>query len=154
MDTTRKFIIGITLVFAIISFLALSSSIWAAFGDQLEAGFGPPPMRASMGFANIGSDQSYLYVMAGPKLMQYGLSDLKLVKAVELPELRLPEPPPAQRGADSMCPPPPMPPRGLWVGESFLYVMDGPMIYQYSIPDMALQTSAELPKPEIQPSYN
>ena len=48
--------------------------------------------------------------------------------------------------------PPPFPmggPQGLWADDGALYVLAGPMIYQYSTPDLTLKTKVKLPKPEF-----
>ena len=39
-----------------------------------------------MGLSGISGDQQNLYVLAGGKIMQYGLADLKLLKTVDLPK--------------------------------------------------------------------
>ena len=92
------------------------------------------------------ADKQHLYVVVGPKILQYGLADLKLVKTVDLPKPELPKEKEARP-----CPPPYPPmggPQGLWAGEGSLYVLAGPMLYRFSTPDLTLKTTAELPKPE------
>jgi hypothetical protein len=113
----------------------------------------PPPMAPQMGLSGICGDADYLYVMAGGKLMVYQLSDMSLMKSASLPDL--PAQPKPQTSAISKTQPPfppphgGGPPHGLWVGNHFLYVLAGPMIYEYSIPDLVLVSSNELPKPEL-----
>jgi len=100
-----------------------------------------------MGPASIAGDKENLYILAGPKIMQYRLADLKLLKTVDLPQ---PAPPPDKEAMP--CPPPPLPmrgPQGLWAGGGSLYILAGPMLYHYSTPDLALKNKAELPKPEL-----
>jgi len=107
--------------------------------------FGDPPQGASlpgifqfMGPSGISGNQTHLYVLAGGKIMQYSLADLKLLKTVALPKA---EPPGASK--------PPTPgPHGIWVGEKSLFVLSGPMFYEFSIPDLTLKTSVALPKPD------
>lgn len=121
----------------------------AAFAGPPE-GMSPPPgmypMMGPMGPAAMTSDKQHLYVLVGPKIIQYSLGDLKLLKTIDLPK---PEPP--KEKAAMPCPPP-FPPKGgspaLWAGDGSLYVLAGPMLYRFSTPDLALKTAAELPKPE------
>lgn len=125
----------------------------SAFADPHQ---GMPPhhgMFHMMGLSGLTGDQQHLYVLAGCKIMQYSLADLKLLKAVDLPK----PVPPADKStgkeeAGKFPPPPPFPmagPHGIWAGDGALYVMAGPMVYQFSTPDLTLKTSVELPKPEF-----
>ena len=119
---------------------------------SMPAFAGPPPapppgfhhMMRPMRSTGLTADKQFLYVAAGPKIMQYNLANLKLVKSVELPK-------PAQPNlkAGQPCPPPhpPMGAQGLWAGDGALYVLAGPMLYRFSTPDLTLKTTAELPKP-------
>jgi hypothetical protein len=123
----------------------------AAFAAPPEGMFPPPGMPPMMGPAMMGpamaTDKQHLYVLAGPKITQFSLGDLKLLKSVDLPK-----PSPPKEKAD-MPFPPPFPPmggtQGLLVGDGSLYVLAGPMLFQFSTPDLALKTTAELPKPEL-----
>lgn len=125
-----------------------------AFADPPQ---GMPPhhgMFHLMGLSGLSGTQQHLYVMAGGKIMQYSLADLKLLKAVDLPE---PAPPGdlKSKGKEGWgkFPPPPPPhmagPHGLWAGDGALYVLAGPVIYKFSTPDLTLKTSGELPRPEF-----
>ena len=123
-----------------------------AFADPHQ---GMPPhhgMFHRMGSSGLTGTQQHLYVLAGGKIMQYSLADLKLLKAVDLPK---PVPPAdkskGQEEWGKFPPPPPHMggPNGLWAGNGALYVLAGPMIYQFSTPDLTLKTSVELPKPEF-----
>lgn len=105
-----------------------------------------------MKFSGISADKQNLYVMAGGKLLQYGLADLNLLKSIDLP-MSVP-PSHMEKGKEdgSKFPPPPphmAGPQGLWAGEGFLYVLAGPMIYRYSAPDLTLKNSIELSRPEF-----
>ncbi len=120
--------------------------------------FAAPPSGSShpglfqlMGPSGISGNQQHLYVLAGGKIMQYSLADLQLVKSVALPRAEAPgEVKSKGKTEQGKFSPPPMPgPHGIWAGESSLYVLSGPMIYQYSIPDLTLKTSVALPKPEL-----
>lgn len=111
----------------------------------------PPPhgLFHLMGQSGISGDQQNLYVMAGGKILQYSIADLKLLKSVDLPKPVLPAD--LQTKSATKFPPPPPPmggPHGLWTGEGYLYVLAGPVIYRYNIPALTLQNTVELPKPE------
>jgi len=127
--------------------LVLVLAATAAWADPSGGMFPPPGFHAMMGPAGITADKQNLYVLAGPKIMQYSLADLKLVKTVDLPK---PAPP---QGKEAMpCPPPPphmAGPHGVWAGDGFLYVLAGPRLFQYSLPDLTLKKTAEFPKPEL-----
>ncbi len=96
--------------------------------------------------SSLMADKQHLYVMVGPKIMQYDLANLKLLQTVDLPKPALP------KGEEARPCPPPHPPlgglRGLWAAEGSLYVLAGPMLYRFSTPDLTLKTTVELPKPE------
>jgi hypothetical protein len=117
----------------------------------------PPPFNPKMGMSGICGDQRHLYVMAFGKIFQYELSSMKLLNTVELPDLPLPpggHPPikdrPEKTRAGEWAHHPPMhgPPQGLWVGGDHLYAMAGPAVYRYSLPDLKLDLTQELPRPE------
>jgi len=137
----------ISLVLAAV--LILTSA--AAFAAPPEGVHPPHGMFHLMGLTGISGDQKNLYVMAGGKIMQYGLADLKLLKTVDLPK---PAPPANMppKDKEAMPWPPPFPPKGgphgLWAGEGSLYVLAGPMLHRYSTPDLTLKSTMELPKPE------
>jgi hypothetical protein len=130
---------------AAILFLMLPSA--AAFAGPPEGMIscqGRPPM---MGPSGISADKQNLYVLAGPKIMQFSLDNMKLLKTVDLPK---PTPP---KDKAAMPFPPPFPPRGvpqgLCAGDGSLCVLAGPMIYRFKTPDLSLVSSTELPKPEM-----
>ena len=113
-----------------------------------------PPMNTAFAMAGICTDQQYLYAVAGGKITQYLLTDMSLVKTVDLPD---PGPPPAVSASDMDTVPPQsgkMPPphfgKSQWLlaNGGYLYIMMGPMIYRYSASGLTLQSSTELPKPE------
>ena len=113
--------------------------IWGAMA------YGNPPQEASpqsvfqfMGPSGISGNQQNVYVLAGGRIMQYNLTDLKLLKTVALPGG-------AQPGAPKPLPAPG--PHGIWVGEKSLFVLSGPMFYEYSIPDLTFKAGVALPKP-------
>ena len=125
-----------------------------AFADPPQGMHPHHGMFHMMGLSGLSGTQQHLYVLAGGKIMQYSLADLKLLKAVDLPK---PVPPAdlkskGKEEGGKFPPPPPFPmagPHGLWAGDGALYVLAGPMIYKYSTPDLTLKTKAELPKPEF-----
>jgi hypothetical protein len=134
----------ILLSFALALVLILTSVL--AFAGPPEGMFPPRGLSPMLMPSGLVADKEHLYVVVGPKIMQYGLADLKLVKTVDLPKPELP------KEMNAMpCPPPHPPmggPQGLWAGEGSLYVLAGPMLYRFSTPDLTLKTTAELPKPE------
>ncbi len=134
----RKILISLALMLIFAATTAMADPPGGIFPHD---GFQP-----MMGAAGITADKQHLYVVAGPRIMEYSLADLKLVKTVDLPKPA----PPKGKEARPCPPPPPMGgPHGVWAGDGFLYVLAGPMLFQYSIPDLTLKKTAELPKPEF-----
>ncbi len=110
----------------------------------------PHEMFHMMGVSGLSGTQQHLYVLAGGKIMQYSLADLKLLKTVDLVK-PVPQGDNA-KGKEELPPPAPAPiigPHGLWAGADALYVLAGPTIYKFSIPDLKLETTVELAKPEL-----
>jgi hypothetical protein len=147
---TRRILITFALT------LILNSVAGVALAQQTEGRQPPPPMHPMMGLSGICGDQEYLYLMAGGKIMQYEITDLKLLKTVDLPKPAPPPSAPPNGTEPGQFPPhPPMAgPHGLWAGESSLgdsclYVLAGPVIHRYSTPDLTWQITVELPKPEL-----
>jgi hypothetical protein len=137
--------------------LVVSSATVPAFAQSTQKMAPPPAIVHLLGLSGICADQQYLYVMAGGKIMQYEISDLKLLRTVDLPEL--PPPPkvsPKETGSGQLPAPPPQmaAPHGLCASEGFLYVLAGPVILRYSTTDLALQGSVELPKPKLSQAGN
>jgi hypothetical protein len=129
----------------------------AAFAGPTEGMVPPHVMFHLMAFSGICGDQQNLYVLAGGKIMQYSLADLKLLKTVDLPKPVPPSslPPKGKEESGKFPPPPPFPmagPHGLWAGDGALYVLAGPVIHRYSTPDLTFKTTVELPKPEFPPA--
>jgi hypothetical protein len=126
--------------------LVLVFTATAALAGPPGGMFPPHGFHPMMGPAGITADKQNLYVLAGPKILQYNLADLKLLKTVDLPK-----PMPPQGKEARPCPPPPhmAGPQGLWAGGGFLYVLAGPKLYRYSTPDLALKNTTELPKPDF-----
>lgn len=147
-----KILIGHTLALTLTLALALSLAPSAACahppGGRLNAPAGFHPFAPS----GICADQQYLYVMAGGKIMQYGLTDMTLLKTVDLPEPVPPQNTPPKETKSAQAPPFPPPmhgPQGLWVGGDALYILAGPVVYQYTTPDLKLKTTVKLPPPEF-----
>jgi hypothetical protein len=134
----------VLLSFALALVLILTSVLASAAPP--EGMFPPRGLRPMLMPSGLVADKEHLYVVVGPKIMQYGLADLKLVKTVDLPKPALP------KEQEAMPWPPLHPPMGgppgLWAGEGSLYVLAGPMLYRFSTPDLTLKTTTELPKPE------
>ncbi len=148
--TITAFILAlfVTLAFAALSCLALGKTVAAADEMQMP----PLSMFHKLGLSGICGDQEYLYIMAGGKIMLYQLSNMALLKTVDLPETAAPPgPPPQEIDSRPFPPPPPVAgPHGLWSDDHFLYVLAGPSIHEYSIPDLALLNTVELPKPDFE----
>ena len=128
---------------ALVLIFAATAALAGAPGDM----FPPHGHHPMTGPSGIAADKQNLYVMAGPKIRQYSLADLKLLKTVDLPK-----PAPPQDKEAMPCPPPPpcmAGPHGLWAGDGFLYVLAGPLLFRYSTPDLTLKNTMALPKPEL-----
>jgi hypothetical protein len=146
---TGKVLTTIALMFA----FCVNMAVFAAQGNET-----PPPFNPKIGISGICGDQRNLYVMAAGKIFQYELSGMKLLNTAELPDLTLPSgghPPmtdPHGKTQAEGCPhhpPMPWPPQGLWVGGDHLYALAGLVVYRYSLPDLKLDLTQELPKPEL-----
>ncbi len=149
----RKLGIGIQLALlaGIVYTLLLITPGVTVFGETQQQSSSPGKFF-KMPMSGISGDNDYLYVMAGGKIMAYQKGRLTLSKTVELPDLpadMLPPKPDFSSGPPPFPPPPGGPPHGLWVSDQMLYVLAGPMMYQYSTPDLSLITSKALPKPEF-----
>jgi len=150
------------ILIAVALVLALSVNIAVFAAQKKEATQPPPPpFNPKIGLSGIAGDQHSIYVMAAGKIFQYELASMKLVNSVDLPDLAPPKegpPPPPKdmqkKGHDGKCGHHPHmggPPQGLWTAGNSLYVLAGPMLYRYSIPDLKLDQTQELPKPEFPP---
>ena len=106
-----------------------------------------PPRGA--GVSSVCTDKNYLYAIQGPMINQYALPDLTLVKSVELPKPELAAD--SESGSAATLPTPPRggAPCALCTDGAYLYVVQGSFVYQYSLPDLTLVQSVELPKPEL-----
>jgi len=146
MNTKKNLILLVAVLLLSIVFWGLTGSLPSVSqAGDVPAAPGPFP---NFGPPGICADSQYLYAVAGGKIIQYKLADLSQVKAVDLPE---PVPPPSVSGTGMDAPPPPHFARSQWllVTGGYLYVMVGPMVYQYSTSGLVLQTSVELPRPEF-----
>jgi hypothetical protein len=154
--------------------LMLFMLLISAAGAFAQQGNGPPPPPPGAGLC---TDGQYLFVMAGDTLYQYAAADLSLVATVALPKLA---PPPdsdnqtqpskfmARWGekvknkrekvsgdvsSDNQTQPPPPPAgAGLCTDGEYLFMLRGHSIQQYTVADMTLVKSVELPKPEPPPT--
>ncbi len=66
---------------ALLALMLTVASALAGSPEGMNAGHGMPPM----GPGGIAADKQYLYVLAGPKIMQFNLNDLSILKTVDLP---------------------------------------------------------------------
>ena len=138
--------------------LALCLITGVANPQQTASGVQPPPaVFFNLGLTGISADQQYLYVMAGGKILQYEISEMTLLRSVDLPDIAPPQgapPEPADHRKVSTASPMGGPPQGLWAGNGFLYVLAGPAVCIYSVPDLTLQKTVQLPKPELPQAGN
>lgn len=126
-------------------FFILLISTAGAYAQQNN---GPPPPSAG-----LCTDGQSLFVMLGATMYQYSLADLSLITTVTLPK---PDP---QTDSDNPIrgntnsdnetqPPHPPAGSGLCTDGTYLFMLRGHSIHQYTISDMRLVKSVELPKPE------
>jgi hypothetical protein len=142
----RRISIVATLTFILSS---LTGAVLASYGADMQP---PPPLN--MLVMGMCADQQYLYAVTAGKIVQYKLSDMTLVKTVDLPEPLPPSSnPPIDPGSGKTPHFPPPFARSNWllVNAGSLYVMVGPVVYKYSLPDLSLQTAVDLPKPDLPP---
>ena len=117
-----------------------------------------PPRDPKPVPSGICTNGQYLYILDGKVIHQYTLDNLTLMNTVEIPA---PEPPtditPSQRGKQNFeagqgprgrKPHPGPGPSGFCTTGQSLYVMQGKSIYQYTLNDLTLMNTAELPTPE------
>lgn len=112
-----------------------------------------PPPPHGVGPAAACTDGTSLYVLQGTQMLQYTLPDLTLAKTVALPQ-----PEPVTTNAETstttatttatLPPPPHGGPSSICTNASSLYVLQGSMMLQYTLPGLTLVTTVELPKPE------
>ncbi len=136
------------LLFALALTLALSWLMGVSLAKTTDRPQPPPHHRH--GASGICGDQQFLYVVLGGRIIQYGLTDLRLVQTVDLPKPALPSTAPKDESEDfsELPPPPPMGgPGGCWTGEGALFVLAGPMLHRYITPGLTLDATVELPKP-------
>ena len=132
--------------------LTLCSIAGVAYPQQTSDVQPPPAIFFKLGLTGISADQQYVYVMAGGKILQYEITKMTLLRSVDLPDIAPPQgAPPKLPGPGKFPPGPPMggPPHGLWAGNGVLYVLAGPVVCIYSVPDLSLQKTLQLPKPEL-----
>ncbi|MEW6381517.1 MAG: hypothetical protein AB1611_18210 [bacterium] len=99
------------------------------------------------GHADVCTDGTYLYAVQGPLIHQYAILDLSLVKSIELPQTAVSS---DTENSTATLPPPPGPgPSAVCTDVSYLYVLQGSLMHQYALPDMAFIKTVELPQPEV-----
>ena len=146
--------------------LMLSMMLVSEEGALAHKDNGSQPLPVGSGLC---TDGEYLFVMAGDTLYQYSVEDLSLVTTVALPKPVQPQDnnnqtQPSQlmeRWAEKIknlrdkvssdnqaLPPPPPTGSGICTDGPHLFMLRGDTIYQYTISNMTLVKSAELPKPE------
>jgi len=139
----RKILLGLALAAALIMTATL------AFAGPHHRPHHHHGMFPPMGVSGIYGTPQHLYVLAGCKIMQYNLPDLKLLKSIDLPKPVPPAAAPPGQVQGHKPPPPPMAgAQAFWGSNKALYVLAGPMLYQYSLPDLTLKNKVELPKPK------
>ena len=155
--------------------LMLFMLLISAAGAFAQQAYGPPPV------AGLCTDGQSLFVMAGNTLYQYSAADLVLETTVALPKLAPPPNSDNQTqtsgimarwseqvknikaqvsskissdisGDNQTQPPPPPQGSGLCTDGTYLFMLRGHSIQQYSVADMTLVKSVDLPKPEPPPT--
>ena len=134
---------------SVILCLALCSIAVAAYGQQTAGDTAGAFLIVRFSPTGVSGDQQYLYVMAGGKILEYQLTDMTLLRSVDLPDPGPPTGAPPKQPDSGKFPPPPPIPHGVWAGNGSLYVLAGPFVYTYSVPDLSLQNTVQLPKPEL-----
>ncbi len=148
-----------TLWMFIVMTLALSWGMGVDRSNAQTTDRPKPPPHFMRGGGGLCGDGAYLYVLQGPRLLQYDRSSMGLLTTLDLPR---PEPPPqtASKDATSTDQAPRLPPMGgasgCWAGDGALYVVTGPVLRKYSVSDsgLTLESSVELPRPEPPQSSN
>jgi hypothetical protein len=149
MKGFRQFCIALVLFI----FVATASNTFAQQNATQTQGPPHPP-----GLSGICTGDGYVYVLAGNKIYQYLAADLSLVSSIGLPKPAQPEnstgssqaaPASTSVPLQAQNPPPPMG-SGICSDETYLYVLAGNLIMQYSASDMSLLNSVKLPAPEVQ----
>lgn len=132
-------------LFAVMLSIAVLSLCGGSFAE--DRNFPPPPGGGASG---ICTDGASLYVLRGPAIYKYSLSDMSQQAYAALP---VPEPPADAPVLDSESglpwPPPGPGPAGICTDGVSLYVSIGGSILQYSLSTLTLQTTTELPAPEL-----
>ncbi len=128
--------LGIALVAAVL----ICGSAWA----QTETGPTPPPPDMKSALC---TDGTYLYVGMGRFVFQYDMTDSSLINTLELEEL---EPVETRDDATGESEPPLRAPMvsGISTDGARLYVLVGPLVHQYSLPDLEFLEYFQIPKPE------
>ena len=109
--------------------------------------FPPPP---GGGHSGICTDGTYLYVIHGPGIFKYSLSDMTQQAYVALPIPEAPADVSMPDNESGLPGPPPGPgPAGICTDGVNLYVLLGGSILQYSLSTLTLQNTTDLPLPEL-----
>jgi len=139
------------ILFALLFALALTLALSWLMGVSLAKTTDRPQLRPITGMARPASAGPAVPLRgAGRQIIQYGLTDLRLVQTVDLPKPALPSTATNDESEDSneLPPPPPMGgPGGCWTGEGALFVLAGPMLHRYITPGLTLDATVELPRP-------
>lgn len=125
-------------------------------GAFAQQAIGQPPPPSSSGICMSGE---YLYVLSDFSIHKYTASDLSLETSIELPRPALPESSDNQTQTAAGAPPEGMGPptaagSGMCTDGEYLFVLSGKTLQQYTIADMSLVQSVELPQPALQTTSN
>jgi hypothetical protein len=102
---------------------------------------GPPPIPPPRAQSLV--ENGYLYVLIGPSVLQYRVTDMNLITTVTLPA------PEDANQVSSSIKRPPMPPMLSMVADgTYLYLVSPGYVFQYSLPDLSLVNQKVLPRPE------
>lgn len=122
-----------------------------ATGALAQQAAGQPPPPPSSGICVSGE---YLFVLSGGSIHEYTAADLALVTSVELPKPEAPEISDNQTQTTAGAPPqgmgpPPDAGSGMCADGEYLFVLSGRTVQQFTISDMSLVQSVELPQPAL-----
>jgi hypothetical protein len=124
------------LFMAVLILTLCSSTVLAQDQPKGPPPFPPPPAQCL-------AYEGYLYVLVGPSVLQYQVTDMSLKTTVTLPA-----PEDSWQVSSSSQKPPRPPMLSMVIDDGHLYLVTPGYVFQYSLPGLALENQKALPKPE------